>query len=148
MRFVLDADVDEAGCIRVLTKAHHQVFTARAARVEHDDWDVHAYALSQRAAVVAKDQAFMANQRRKKTGQHIRLKCADPRQAELLEAALDVIVEYCKKHTDLTIVASPKAVKVWIHEWDVHESVAITLPSDRRKKGPTPGERRRRGGRH
>lgn len=112
-RFILDNDVDIAGCRAALQDRRHLVIVAAEAGVEGEDEDVTSYAHTQKGIVVTHDAEFSNRRRRRPDGLHIRLKCLAWDGEAALQWALPHIEGILTRHTDLTVEISPTKVRLF-----------------------------------
>lgn len=113
MRFVLDSDVDEAGCRKALLAHGHEVLTARAGGVDAHDPDVTAYALGHGAVVVTADRVFTIRHREHPVVRHVRLRCPDPAAESVLMRSLPELGPLLEALNPITVVVSASSIKVW-----------------------------------
>lgn len=110
MRFVLDNDV-AVTVRRVLLDAGHECWTAAEAHLDDAPDDALAvYAADRRAALISHDAEFARRRRRNTVGQHVWLRCTEPRAVAVLREHLITVTEVLEKMPDVVVEVRPERV--------------------------------------
>jgi predicted nuclease of predicted toxin-antitoxin system len=118
VRFLLDNDVPVT-VRRVLLDAGHECWTAAEAHLDEAPDDALAvYAIDRRAALISHDAEFARRRRRNTIGQHVWLRCLEPRAAAVLDSHLGTVIEALDKMPDVVIEVRPESVIIAPPRWD------------------------------
>lgn len=118
MRFVLDNDV-AATVRRVLLHAGHECWTAAQANLDDAPDDALAVYASDRAAALISHDAEFARRRRQNTiGQHVWLRCLEPRAPAVLAKHLPEIVDVLDRMPDVVLEVRPDSVTIAPPRWE------------------------------
>ena len=118
LRFVLDNDV-AVTVRRVLLDAGHECWTAAAANLDDAPDDALAvYATNRGAALVSHDAEFARRRRRNTIGQHVWLRCLEPRAPAVLGEHLATVIELLARMPDVVIEVRPESVTVAPPRWE------------------------------
>lgn len=112
MRFFLDNDVP-VSVGRMLQRHGHQWWTAADAGLasEGQDDNLSVYADERDAVLVTMDKEFTQRRRRNPIGRHVRLRCAEPEAAAVLEARLSEVLAYLERDHVTLIVSKEEKIK-------------------------------------
>ena len=105
VRFFLDHDVPVSVRAMLLSRGHACWTAAQAGlAAEGEDDKLTVYAAARHAVLVTLDRQFSQRRRKNPIGQHIRLRCAEPEAAQVLETHLSKVLEYLERdHVTLTV---------------------------------------------
>jgi predicted nuclease of predicted toxin-antitoxin system len=118
VRFVLDNDV-AVTVRRILLDAGHECWTAAEAHLDDAPDDALAvYATDRRAALISHDAEFARRRRRNTVGQHVWLRCTEPRAPAVLREHLATVTEVMDKMPDVVIEVRPESVTIAPPRWD------------------------------
>ena len=118
MRFVLDNDV-AVTVRRTLLDAGHDCWTAAEANLDEAPDDALAvYATDRGAALISHDAEFARRRGRNTIGQHVWLRCTEPRAAAVLAQHLTAVVAVLEKMNDVVLEVRPDSVAVAPPRWD------------------------------
>jgi predicted nuclease of predicted toxin-antitoxin system len=117
LRFLLDNDV-AVTVRRILLDAGHECWTAAEANL-HDAPDdaLAVYAADRGAALVSHDAEFARRRRQNTIGQHVWLRCLEPRAPAVLNQHLTEVVDVLGRMPDVVIEVRPERLIISPPRW-------------------------------